>query len=87
VGFGLCLDDVGIGTDIAIESPDPVVVERVRSQASNREASHITNIQIVVGSHESNKRVGKRNVQAVTGRTAHAGPVRSKAAGSLIAVV
>ena len=85
--FGFGLDDIGVETCVAIKSPDPVVVERVRSQASNREASHITNIQIVVGSHESNKRVGERNVQAVTGRTAHAGPVRSKAAESLIGVL
>ena len=87
MGFGLCLDDVGIGTYVAIESPDPVVIERVRSQASYAEASHIANIQIVVGWHESTKRAADRNVQAVTGRTADTGPVRSKAADSLIGVL
>ena len=62
MGFGFGLDDVGIGTDIAIESPDPVVVERVRSQTSNAEASHITNVPILITGHESNKRVAERNV-------------------------
>ena len=32
VGFGLCFDDVGTGACIAIVSPDPVVIERVRTQ-------------------------------------------------------
>jgi hypothetical protein len=31
VGFGFGLDDVGIGTCVAVESPDPVVIECVRS--------------------------------------------------------
>ena len=35
VWFGFCLDDVGIGTCIAVVSPDPVVIERVRSQTSH----------------------------------------------------
>ncbi len=35
VRLSLCLDDVGIGTCIAVEGPDPVVIERVRSQASH----------------------------------------------------
>ena len=60
--LGLCLNDVGIETDVAIESPDPVVIECVRSQASYGEASHITNIQIVVGWHESSKRAGERDI-------------------------
>ena len=85
--FGFGLDDVGIGTCVAIESPDPVVIERVRSQASNGEASHIANIQVAVGWHESTKRAAERNVQAVTGRTADTCPVRSEAAGSRIGVV
>ena len=87
VRFGFGLNDVGIGTCVAIESPDPVVVERVRSQTSYGEASYFANIQIVVGSHESNKRVGKRNVQAVASRTADTGPVCTDAAGSFIAVL
>jgi hypothetical protein len=33
--FGFGLDDVGIGTDVAIESPNPVVIERVRSQTDH----------------------------------------------------
>ena len=61
-GLVFALMTLELGLDIAIESPDPVVVERVRSQTSNREASHIANVQIVVGWHESNKRVAERNV-------------------------
>src|SRR5262245_27841632 len=57
VRFGFGFDDVGRGTCVAVECPDPVVIECVRSQPSYRKASHIANIQIVVGWHESTKRV------------------------------
>ena len=87
MGFGLCFDDVGIGTCVTVECPDPVVVERVCSQTSNGEASHIANVQIAVGWRESTKRTAERNVQAVTGRTADTCPVRSKAVESLIGVL
>ena len=35
MGFGLRLNDVGIGTCIAVEGSDPVVVERIGSQAGH----------------------------------------------------
>jgi len=35
VWFGLCFDDVGIGTRIAVEGANPVVIETVRRQISD----------------------------------------------------
>jgi hypothetical protein len=89
VRFGLGFDDIGIGTYVAIESPDPVVIERVRSQTSYGEASHIANIPILIARHvrARDKGIGCGDVQAVTGSTADTCPVRSKAVESLIGVL
>jgi hypothetical protein len=60
--FGLGFDDVGIGTRVAIESPNLVVIERVHRQTSYGEASHITNVQIVVYPDVSSKRAAERDI-------------------------
>ena len=62
VRFGLCLDDVGIGTDVAIESPDPVVVERVRSKTSDVPTGRATNVQILITGYVSVETIARRNV-------------------------
>ena len=82
--FGFGLDDVGTGTCVAVECPDPVVIERVRSQASDVLTGSADN-QIVV--YVTAKSTARGYVQAVTGRTADTCPVRSEVAGSLIGVV
>ena len=85
--FGFCLDDVGIRTRIAVKSPNPVVVERVRGQTSNIFTDYVADIQILVTGYVTGKIIARRHVQPVTGRTAYTGPVGSKATGSFVAVV
>ena len=85
--FGLCLDDVGIGTCTAVKGSDPVVVERIRSQTGHISTSHVAYVQIVINRYVSAKGIARRHVQPVTGRTAYAGPVGSEATGSLIGVL
>lgn len=74
--FRLCFNDVGVGTRIAVIGPDPVVIERVRGKTGDARTSHIANIQIVVGWHESTKRAVDRNVQEIAARAGNTGPVR-----------
>ena len=45
VRFGLCLDDVGIGTCIAVEGANTVVIECIRSQTRYVLTSHIAHIR------------------------------------------
>ncbi len=88
MGFGLCLDDVGIGTGAAdVVSAYPVVIERIRSQAGHVLISHVADIQILISRNVSVKGTAWGDVQAVTGRTADTGPVGSQAAGGLVGVV
>ena len=87
VRFGLCLDDVGIGTCIAVKGSNPVVVERIGSQAGHILTSDITDIQIVIYRNVSTKGIARGDIQPVTGRTAYVLPVRSKAAGSFVRIV
>jgi hypothetical protein len=58
MGFGLCLNDVGIGTRIAVKGSGAVVVERIGSQAGYILTSHIAYIQIVIARYESDKGIG-----------------------------
>jgi hypothetical protein len=87
VGFGLCLDDVGVGTCIAVKGSDPVVIERIGIQAGHIPTSPIAHVAILIGGNISGKGIASGDVQPVTGRTAYAGPVGSEATGSLIGVV
>ena len=59
--FGLCLDDVGIGTCIAVEGPDPVVIERVRGQTSDVLTGSAYR-QIVIDPYVSDKGTARRYV-------------------------
>ena len=61
VGFGLCLDDVGIGTCIAVEGPDTVVIERVRGQTSDVLTGYADR-QIVVSRYVSAKSIARGDV-------------------------
>ena len=62
VRFGLGLDDVGIGTCIAVKGSDSVVVERVGRQAGHTFASHIPHVQIVINRYVSDKSITCRDV-------------------------
>jgi hypothetical protein len=48
VGFGLCLDDVGIGAGVAVKGSNPVVVERIGSQAGHTLTSDIAHIAVLI---------------------------------------
>ena len=85
--FGFCLDDVGIAARIAVECPDPVVIERVGSQAGNVSTNHVPDIQISVPWKVSDKSAARRDIQAVAGSTGYAGPVRSEATCSIISII
>ena len=61
VRFGLCLDDVGIGTCIAVKGSDPVVVERIGSQAGHTSTSPIHS-EIVIPRYVSAKSITCRDV-------------------------
>ena len=76
MGFGLCLDDVGIGTCIAVKGPDTVVIERVCSQTSDVLTGYADR-QILVSRHVSARAKGitRSNIQPVTARTGDTGPV------------
>ena len=88
MGLRLCLDDVGIGASATdVVGAHPVIIERIRSQAGHVLISHVADIQILISRHVSAKRFACGDVQAVTGRTADAGPARSEAAGGLVGVV
>jgi hypothetical protein len=62
VGLRLCLDDVGIETCVAVEGSDPVVVERIGSQAGHISASHVAYVQIVINRYVSNKGIARGDV-------------------------
>jgi hypothetical protein len=62
VRFGFCLNDVGIRARIAVEGSDPVVIERIGSQASHILTSHIAYVQIMIAGCVSNKRAGRGDV-------------------------
>jgi hypothetical protein len=53
--FGLCLDDVRIGTCIAVKGSDSVVVERIGSQAGHILTSHNAHIAIPITENVSTK--------------------------------
>ena len=59
VGFGLCLDDVGSGTCIAVKGSDPVVVERIGSQTGHISTSHVAYVQIVINRYVSAKSIAR----------------------------
>jgi hypothetical protein len=85
VRFRLVLDDVRIGAGAAsVVSPQPVVIERIRTQAGNITASHIADIQVVVPRHVTCKRAVRRYIQLVPGRSAYTRPVGSETAGGLV---
>jgi hypothetical protein len=87
--FSLCPDNVRIwARAVAVVGTHPVIIERIRSQGGNVLTGDIADdIPIVIPHHVTGKGTARGDVQPVTGRTAHAGPVCSKAAGSLITVV
>ena len=60
--FGLCLDDVGIGTCIAVKGSDSVVVERIGSQAGHIPISHIAHVAILIGGKVSDKGIASGDV-------------------------
>ena len=62
VGFGLRLDDVGIGTYIAVKGSDPVVVERIGSQTGHISIGHVAYVQIVINRYVSDKSIARRDV-------------------------
>ena len=62
VGFGLRLDDVGIGTCIAVKGSDAVVVERIGSQTGHISISHVAYVQIVINRYVSDKSIARRDV-------------------------
>ena len=62
VGFRLCLDDVGIGTCIAVEGSDPVVVGRIGSQAGHILTSHIAHVAILIAGNVSDKGTARGDV-------------------------
>jgi hypothetical protein len=62
VGPRLCLDDVRIGTCIAVEGPDPVVVERIGSQAGHIPTSYIAHVAIPIAGNVSNKGIARGDV-------------------------
>ena len=62
VRFGLRLDDVGIGTCIAVKGSDPVVVERIGSQTGHILTSHIAHVAILIARYVSDKSIARRDV-------------------------
>lgn len=85
VVFGFCLDNVRIGARASpIVGAYPVIIGRIRSQPGNVLTGDIADIPILVPSHVTGKGSARGDVQPVTGRTAHASPVRSEAAGGLV---
>ena len=56
------------------------MVLRIRAQAGNVTASGIADVQILITRNVSGELLVPRHVEAVTGRTADAVPVRSEAA-------
>ena len=62
VRFGLRLDDVGIGTCIAVKGSDPVVVERIGSQTGHILTSHIAHVAILIARYVSDKSIARGDV-------------------------
>ena len=62
VRFGLRLDNVRIGTCIAVKGSDPVVVERIGSQTGHISTSHVADVQIVINRYVSDKSIARRDV-------------------------
>jgi hypothetical protein len=62
VRFGLCLDDVGIGTCIAVKGSDPVVIKRIGSQAGHILTSYTADIQILVAHYVSAESIARGDV-------------------------
>ena len=60
--FRLCLDNVGIGTCIAVEGSDPVIVERIGSQAGNIPTSHIAHVAILIGGNVRDEGIARGDV-------------------------
>ena len=84
VRFGLCLDDVGIGTCIAVKRPGHGS-NRTCSQPDQSRLIGSADNQIVI--HVTDKNICSSIRLKVTARTADTGPVRSKAAGSQVGSV
>src|SRR5438045_2194801 len=61
VRFCLCLNDIGIGTCIAVKCSDPVVIERIGSQAGHTSTSPIHS-EIVIPRYVSAKGATGRDV-------------------------
>src|SRR5882724_229769 len=76
VRFRLVFDDVRIRAGAAsVVSPQPVVIERIRTQAGNITASRVADIQVLIARHVTSKRIVQRYIQPVPDRTAYTCPV------------
>ena len=62
VRFGLRLNDVGIGTYIAVKGSDSVVVERIGSQAGHILTNHIAHVAILIACYVSHKGIARGHV-------------------------
>ena len=86
VGFRLYADDVRIWARAsAVVGAHPVIMECIRGQAGNVPTSRIADIQVLVSGYVITKRTVCSHIQAITSRTANAGPVCGETGCSHIA--
>jgi hypothetical protein len=62
MGLRLCLYDVRIETCVAVECSDPVVVERIGSQADHIPTGHIAHVAILIGGYITDKGIAGGDV-------------------------
>jgi hypothetical protein len=85
VGFRLYVDDVRIWTRaIPVVGAQPIVIERIRSQAGYASTSRIADVQVLVSRHVISKGTIRGDIQAITSRTTNTAPVCDEAVGSHI---